>query len=153
MSIYAIQQYHKELEKIIHYGGSKKETAIRNAFYYLLNEYAHSKELMLIAEISTKNKQGKIVTPDGTLKDNIRNDWGYWESKDESDDINDEIKKKFEKGYPADNIFFEDSQTAVLYQHGEEVMRRNMQDEDQLHEILIKFLSQKPWFVSSRTTH
>lgn len=32
MSIYAIQQYHKELEKIIHYGGSKKETAIRNAF-------------------------------------------------------------------------------------------------------------------------
>lgn len=37
MSIYAIQQYHKELEKIIHYGGSKKETAIRNAFYYLLN--------------------------------------------------------------------------------------------------------------------
>jgi hypothetical protein len=32
---------------------------------------------MLIAEISTKNKQGKIITPDGTLKDNIRNDWGY----------------------------------------------------------------------------
>jgi predicted helicase len=37
MSIYAIQNYHKELEKIIHYGGLKKETAIRNAFYYLLN--------------------------------------------------------------------------------------------------------------------
>ena len=73
MSVYAIQKYHKELEKIIHYGGSKKETAIRNAFYFLLNEYAHSKELMLIAEISTKNKQGKIITPDGTLKDNIRN--------------------------------------------------------------------------------
>ncbi len=29
MSIYAIQQYHRELDKIIHYGGSKKETAIR----------------------------------------------------------------------------------------------------------------------------
>ncbi len=27
---------------------------------------------MLVAEISTKNKQGKIITPDGTLKDNIR---------------------------------------------------------------------------------
>ena len=141
MSIYAIQQYHKELEKIIHYGGSKKETAIRNAFYYLLNEYAHGKELMLIAEISTKNKQGKLITPDGTLKDNIRNDWGYWESKDESDDIDEEIKKKFDKGYPSDNILFEDSQTAVLYQHGEEVMRRNMQDEKQLNQILTLFLS------------
>jgi predicted helicase len=110
-------------------------------FYYLLNEYAHSKDLMLIAEISTKNKQGKIITPDGTLKDNIRNDWGYWESKDESDDINEEIRKKFDKGYPSDNILFEDSHTAVLYQHGEEVMRRNMQDEDQLHQILTLFLS------------
>ncbi|HEV8079644.1 MAG TPA: type ISP restriction/modification enzyme [Chitinophagaceae bacterium] len=141
MSIYAIQQYHKELEKIIHYGGSKKETAIRNAFYYLLNEYAHSKDLMLIAEISTKNKAGKIITPDGTIKDSIRNDWGYWESKDESDDINDEIRNKFNKGYPSDNILFEDSQTAVLYQHGDEVMRRNMLDEEQLHEVLTKFLN------------
>jgi hypothetical protein len=61
MSIYAIQQYHKELEKIIHYGGSKKETAIRNSFYNLLNEYARSKDLMLIPEISTKNKAGKVI--------------------------------------------------------------------------------------------
>ncbi len=141
MSIYAIQQYHKELEKIIHYGGSKKETAIRNAFYNLLNVYANSKDLILIAEISTKNKQGKLITPDGTIKDSIRNDWGYWESKDESDDINEEIRKKFDKGYPADNILFEDSQTAVLYQHGDEVMRRDMRDEEQLHEVLTHFLN------------
>jgi hypothetical protein len=60
MSIYAIQQYHKELEKIIHYGGSKKEPAIRNAFYYLLNEYAHSQDLMLIEEISTKKNMEKL---------------------------------------------------------------------------------------------
>src|SRR6185312_8875464 len=83
ITIYAIQQYHNELEKIIHFGGSKKETAIRNSFYNLLNEYARSKDLMLIPEISTKNKAGKIITPDGTIKDSIRNDWGYWESKDE----------------------------------------------------------------------
>lgn len=40
MSLYAIQQYHAEVEKIVHFGGTKKETAIRNAFYNLLNEYA-----------------------------------------------------------------------------------------------------------------
>ena len=110
MSVYAIQQYHKELEKIIHYGGIEEGNAIRNAFYNLLNDYASSKDLMLIAEISTKNKQGKLITPDGTIKDSIRNDWGYWESKDEADDINEEIRKKFGKGYPSDNILFEDSQ-------------------------------------------
>ena len=140
MSIYAINQYHKELEKIIHYGGSKKETAIRNAFYNLLNEYAQAKDLLLITEISTKNKQGKTITPDGTLKDSIRNDWGYWESKDEADDINEEIKKKFSNGYPSDNILFEDSHTAVLFQHGTEVAREDMQDEQALHKILTQFL-------------
>jgi hypothetical protein len=38
MSVYAIRNYHRELEKIIHFGGTKKETAIRNAFYTLLNQ-------------------------------------------------------------------------------------------------------------------
>ncbi len=28
-----------------------------------------------------------------------------------------------------------------LYQHGDEVMRRNMLDEEQLHEVLTKFLN------------
>jgi hypothetical protein len=53
----------------------------------------------------------------------LRLDHGYWESKDESDDINEEIRNKFPKGYPRDNILFEDSQTTVLFQHGAEVMR------------------------------
>jgi len=30
MSLYAINNYYNELDKIIQYGGSKKETAIRN---------------------------------------------------------------------------------------------------------------------------
>ena len=90
MSLYAIKEYHNEVEKIIHYGGSKKETAIRNAFYTLLNKYAGSRDLKLVPEISLKTKTGKIVTPDGTLKDVLRLDHGYWESKDESDDIDEE---------------------------------------------------------------
>jgi predicted helicase len=140
MSHYAITTYYNDLENAIHYGGSTKETAIRFGFQKLLEKYAETKDLKLIPEISTKNKQGKIITPDGTLKDQIRNDWGYWESKDEHDDINQEIKNKFAKGYPSDNILFEDSQTAVLFQHGEEVMRVDMKDADALHDILTKFL-------------
>lgn len=141
MSQYSIKQYQSEVEKIIHYGGTKKETAIRNAFYNLLNEYAKQRGLMIVPEVTIKTKAGKNVTPDGTLKDTLRQDWGYWESKDESDKIDDEIRKKFDKGYPKDNILFEDSQTAVLWQNEAEVDRVSMRDADALHRIITQFIA------------
>ncbi|MEN8218363.1 MAG: hypothetical protein ABFS56_18735, partial [Pseudomonadota bacterium] len=42
--------------------------------------------------------------------------------------LSQEIQTKFAKGYPNDNILFEDSQTAVLIQGGTEVMRVSMAD-------------------------
>ena len=141
MSTYAIKTFHTDLERIKHFGGTTKETAIRFAFQKLLDEYARAKDLMLIPEVSLKTKTGKTVTPDGTLKDVLRLDHGYWESKDEADDIDEEIKKKFAKSYPSDNIIFEDSSTAVLIQHGVEVMRTAMEDEEKLDKLLTKFVS------------
>ena len=141
MSEFSIKQYLSEVEKIIHFGGTKKETAIRNAFYNLLNEYAKGKGLMVVPEVSIKTPAGKTVTPDGTLKDSLRQDWGYWESKDEADIIDDEIKKKFEKGYPKENILFEDSQTAVLFQNGIEIMRVKMQEAAALDKLLTYFVN------------
>lgn len=141
MSTFTIKNFLKELEDLKHYGGTTKETAVRFAFQKLLDEYARAKELRLVAEVSIKLKNGRTVTPDGTLKDILRLDHGYWESKDEADDINEEIQKKFAKGYPNDNILFEDSQTAVLVQHGEEVMRTSLDDEAALDKLLNKFIS------------
>jgi predicted helicase len=141
MSIHAIKQYQSEVEKIIHFGGTKKETSIRNAFYHLLNEYAKQKGLMLVPEVTIKTPKGKNVTPDGTLKDSLRQDWGYWESKDEADIIDDEIKKKFAKDYPSDNILFEDSKTAVLIQSGVEVQRIKMSNAEALDRILHSFIN------------
>lgn len=141
MSTYAIKTFHNDLERLKHFGGTNKETAIRFAFQKLLDEYAKSKDLMLIPEISLKTKSGKTVTPDGTLKDMLRLDHGYWESKDEADDIDEEIRKKFAKNYPNDNILFEDSTTAVLIQHGAEVMRTSMDDEEALDKLLTRFVN------------
>lgn len=142
MSIHSIHQYHNEVEKIIHFGGTKKETAVRNAFYNLLNEYAKSKGLMIVTEVTIKaTNSNKNVIPDGTLKDFLRQDWGYWESKDESDDINEEIKKKFDKGYPKENILFEDSQLAVLIQNGIEIDRSAIRDTEKLHTLLTTFVN------------
>ncbi|MCB9033229.1 MAG: N-6 DNA methylase [Chitinophagales bacterium] len=142
MSLFSIKQYHNEVEKIIHFGGTKKETAIRNAFYNLLNDYAKQKGLMIVTEVTIKaTNSNKNVTPDGTLKDVLRQDWGYWESKDESDILDDEIQKKFDKGYPKDNILFEDSQTAILIQNGVEVMRIDMKNTEDLHNLITEFVN------------
>lgn len=141
MSLYSIKQYRAEVEKIIHRGGTSNETSVRSAFYNLLNEYAKAKGLMLITEVTVMGTKGKNVTPDGVLKDTLRQDWGYWESKDEADVLEDEIKKKFSKGYPKDNILFEDSQTAILIQNGTEVLRASTDDVEALDHLLTAFVT------------
>ena len=133
--------HHTEVEKIIHFGGTKRETSIRTAFFYLLNDYAKQRGLMMVAEVSIKTPGGKAVTPDGTLKDNLRQDWDYWESKDEADNFDEEILKKLKKGYPKDNILFEDSRVVVLIQNGIEVLRCYMEDSNALHLLLTEFFS------------
>lgn len=64
------------------YGGSRNETAIRPAFQKLLEQYCADKKLELITELGYKTPHGATVSPNGTLKDALRQDWGYWESKD-----------------------------------------------------------------------
>ncbi len=139
MSLPAIHNYYNEVERIIRFGGTRKETAVRTAFITLLNEYARSKELMLVTEVSIRTPKGKTISPDGTLKDAMRQDWGYYESKDEDDDLDIEIEKKFAKGYPKDNILFEDSINAVLFQAGVEIMRIKVEDDKALDSMLKAF--------------
>jgi len=141
MMLANIQQYYRDVERIVQYGGSRKETSIRVAFQNLLNEYAKKQHLFLVPELDYKTEKGTTVYPDGTLKDAMRLDWGYWESKDEADDLDKEIALKFAKGYPKSNILFEDSQTAVLFQEGKEVLRVAIAQPEQLNEILTAFTS------------
>jgi len=148
MSIQLIQQYHTKVEKIIRYGGSRNEGALRKPFQDLLEAYALGKNLQLVTEVQVRTRSGKHVVPDGTLKDALRQDWGYWESKDEKDDLTAEIAAKFAKGYPSFNILFEDTHTAVLYQHGEEVLRADFTEATALDALLTHFVSYEPTEVT-----
>ena len=76
---------------------------------------------------------------DGALLHELRVPFGYWEAKDVADDIDEEIARKFKRGYPQDNIIFEDSTQAVLIQHREEVMRCPVADVAQLEKLLKLF--------------
>ncbi len=145
MSKQLISQYYTKVDKLIQFGGSRKETSVRNEFYNLLSHYGEKKNLVLVAELPIRGTKGKDVTPDGTLKNILRLDYGYWESKDESLDLNEEIDKKVKRGYPLNNILFEDSNNAVLFQAGQELMRINMRVPDELDRILNAFINfEKP---------
>jgi predicted helicase len=141
MSRLLVTQYQAEVEKIIQYGGSRKETSIRVAFQNLLNEYCKPRDFLLIPELDYRLPNGKLVYPDGTIKDALRLDWGYWESKDQYDKLDEEIEKKLNKGYPDSNILFEDSQTAVLIQSSTETMRVSMRDADAVDGIITSFIN------------
>ena len=79
--------------------------------------------------------------PDGTVKDSLRMARGYWEAKDTHDDLDAEIQAKFNRGYPRDNILFEDSQTAVLFQNRDEAMRVDMREPADLNRLILRFLN------------
>ncbi len=144
MSIQLIQQYYTKVEQMIRYGGTRNESSLRKPFQDLLEQYARSKNLVLVAEVELTTKRGTRIRPDGVLKDALRQDWGFWESKDEKDDIEAEIKAKFNKGYPSFNILFEDTHVAVLFQGGEEAMRADFSDAKALDALITRFVSYQP---------
>ena len=132
-----IQRYREELARLIEAGGSDSELNIRPAFQNCLAAYcaAHKEKLTLVPELSVGS-----VRPDGTVKDTLRMARGYWEAKDTRDDLDREIQRKFDSGYPRDNIIFEDSRTAVLVQNREEAMRVDMNQPGALHRLIRRFL-------------
>ena len=141
MSIYLVKEYQSEVERIIQFGGSRNEGAISSSFQKLLNEYCKTKNLFLIPQLELKTKDDKLIKPDGTVKDALRLDWGYWESKDKYDDLDQEIDYKISKGYPTSNILFEDSQKAILIQHGLRCKEADMNDAVALDELLSMFVN------------
>ena len=134
-----IETYYSTLDELIQFGGSDNEQSIRPAFQNCLAAYCadQREKLVLVPELAMQN--GTI--PDGTVKDAMRLDRGYWEAKDTHDNLDQEIQRKFNQGYPRDNIVFEDSRTAVLIQNRQEAMRVDMRNPSQLHRLLRAFLS------------
>ena len=133
-----IEKYHADLERFIEFGGSDNEQSIRRAFAECLDSYCreHRERLALVDELSVSASN----RPDGTVKDSLRMARGYWEAKDSHDDLDAEIQAKFNRGYPTDNIIFEDSQTAVLVQNASVAMRVDMSRDGELHRLIRVFL-------------
>ena len=141
MSQTLIGNYLSELARLRQVSGSRRESVLREAFKDLLKAWGRQHDLSFVPEyeLDTATKERRYV--DGALLHELRVPFGYWEAKDEKDDLDAEIAAKFKRGYPQDNIIFEDSTQAVLIQHREEVMRCDVTDVAQLEKLLKLFFA------------
>lgn len=139
MSKQLVQDYFNEIDKLKKYSGTATEGVISEAFKDLLKAWSRQKNLVFVAQYEFESTQKNRIRPDGTILHDLRVPLGHWEAKDEADNLDDEIEKKLRKGYPQDNIIFEDSREAVLIQNRQPVMRCRMTDGDELLRLLNLF--------------
>jgi len=141
MSQILINRFLKDLDILRKITGKSRETQIREAFKDMLKAWGRSQELIFVAEYDfvTATKRNRQV--DGALLYELRVPLGYWEAKDTEDDIDAAIAAKLRDEYPQDNIIFENSETAVLWQNRKEVARCQVNNVDQLQKLLELFFS------------
>lgn len=141
MSQLLINDYLKQLDIIKKVSGSQRETIVREAFKDLLKAWGRQHNLIFLAEYPLKTVTKTNIALDGALLHELRMPLGYWEAKDADDDLEEEVIKKFKKGYPQDNIIFSDDAVAVLWQNRAEVLRCDMTDTLALSKLLRLFFS------------
>ena len=82
------------------------------------------------------SRQNKRIVIDGALIDSFQLSHGYWEAKDIHDNLPIQVQRKFEAGYPRDNILFQTPHRAILWQNDRQVLDVDLTDRAQLIETL-----------------
>ncbi len=101
----AVKAYFDELNAVAHLD-FYDEGAVSPAFAALLRHCGRQSRLTLVEKYPL-TRGGRNLRVDGALVDTFKIPHGYWEAKDTKDDLEKEIHKKFEAGYPRDNILFQ----------------------------------------------
>ncbi len=139
-----IQAYWRDLDDLRRVAGADNEGTLSQAFAALLKARAAEHKLILSQQHPCAAPAGRTLRPDGALLDRVRLVHGWWEAKDSRDDLDREIAAKIAKGYPTDNIIFEDTRAAVLIQNGREVLRAATDDAGTLSRLLDCFFAFHP---------
>ena len=145
-----VKAYYESLQRFESIGVSH-ETAVRSAFQTLLEYCGRQFNWILVPEHSmtplirgARGVKNKRIVVDGALIDNFQLPHGYWEAKDIHDDLPSEVLRKFEKGYPRDNILFQTPHRAILWQNNRRVLDADLIDPTQLIHTLETFFSHRP---------
>ena len=138
-----VKNYYSELDQFDRLGATH-EGAVRSAFQSLLQGCAQKFDWTLVPEHSMTGVENRRIVVDGVLMDDFRLPQGYWEAKDADDDLPTEVVRKFERGYPRDNILFQEPHRAILWQNGRQVLEADLTDPSKLIETLKIFFSHRP---------
>jgi predicted helicase len=118
------------------------ESAVRSAFQSVLRGYSKKMEWTLVPEYAIQKDRTHRIVVDGALLDFWKQRRGFWEAKDEHDDLEREIKLKLEKGYPRTNIIFQAPERAIIFQHGvRQGLNEDITDPKNLSDLLTHFFS------------
>jgi predicted helicase len=121
------------------------EGAVRSAFQALLAKCGQRAEpkLTLVPEYRIARAKKSSVIVDGALVDLYHLPHGYWEAKDERDDLKTEVQRKLDKGYPADNTIFQAPERAILYQNNARIFDENIARPEALVSVVNQFFDYK----------
>ncbi|MBK8534818.1 MAG: hypothetical protein IPL59_06660 [Candidatus Competibacteraceae bacterium] len=95
--------------------------------------------LRLIEQYPLPRLNRRPLRVDGVIVDSFMLRLGVWEAKDNQDDLQREIPKKFAAGYPKDNILFQSPERLILWQNGRETFDVDMRQPEALIEGLQQF--------------
>lgn len=138
-----VRDYYQSLKQfsLLH---ATHEGAISQAFGSLLQQCANQFKWTLINQFEIKRRKQHPLRVDGALLDPWSLAHGYWEAKDEDDDLALEVKKKIDKGYPTDNIIFQAPDRAILYQNGQRILDEKITQPPALVDVVREFFRYEP---------
>jgi predicted helicase len=133
-----VKAYYETLEKCAR-GKFDNEGNIRRAFEGLLEKCARPFEWLVVAEYQIPRSGKSPLRVDAAVLDAFNLPRGYWEAKDEKDDLKAEVNKKFAAGYPRTNILFQKPTRAILVQDGGIAFDGDIAEPEELVEVLRLF--------------
>lgn len=139
----SITDYFSELQRFSDLDVSH-ETAVRSAFQNVLATYGRQAGWTLVPEWPLRRRGASPLRVDGALVDSFRLAHGYWEAKDDADDLAAETRRKLEAGYPDRNILFQSPKRAILVQNGRVAMDQLLDSPRDLIDVLQAFFAYRP---------
>jgi len=140
----AVKNYYEGLRKYESFKADY-EMAIKEPFKDLLTHCAKQFNWTLIPEYKMyRGKKRNPISVDAALVDEFKLPRGYWEAKDKADDLEKEVKIKFESGYPRENMLFQQPGRAILYQNGELVLDEDITEPVRIVDVLKRFFEYQP---------
>jgi hypothetical protein len=118
-----------------------RETAVRQPFLDLLRAAAGQRGWSLEPEFPMQGNRGHRIVVDAALRDAFWRIHGFWEAKDTDDDLEAEVRRKFDQGYPDSNILFQTPNRALLFQNGQPAFAADFTDPKNLVQVVNQFFA------------